>query len=139
MLLGHLAQRLDDLQERIVLAMNARIDRYSDRLSSARNHLRLTSPAVRLERNRETLISLVARGENGVRRALDRNREAAAVNAGKLQALSPLKTLERGYAVVSLLPDGNVVRESGQVAPGDRLDLKFARGGAVCIVDSTHD
>jgi exodeoxyribonuclease VII large subunit len=138
MLLGHLAQRLDDLQERLDLAIHGRIDRCSDRLSSARSHLRLTSPAVRLERSREMLISLVAKAEAGARRALDRNREAAAVNAGKLQALSPLQTLERGFAVVTLQPDAKVVRESDQIVTGDRLDLKFARGGAVCIVETTH-
>jgi exodeoxyribonuclease VII large subunit len=139
MLLGHLAQRLDDLRERIVMAMNGRIDRCVNRLSSTRNHLRLTSPALRLERNRELSIALLARGESAVRRVLERNREAAAMNIGKLQALSPLKTLERGYAVVTRKLDGNVVRESGQITTGDRLDIRFARGKAVCTVESTSD
>jgi exodeoxyribonuclease VII large subunit len=118
--------------------MGGRIERSTDRLSAARNHLRLTNPSVQLERGRELLISLAARGERALQRLLDRYRESAAVSAGKLNSLSPLLTLARGYAIVSRLPDKTLVRDGRDVAPGDRLDITFQRGGALCIVESNR-
>jgi exodeoxyribonuclease VII large subunit len=61
-----------------------------------------------------------------------------AVNSGKLHALSPLQTLERGYAIARLLPEGTAVKDSEQLSPGDSIDLKFQRGGAVCTVDTKY-
>jgi exodeoxyribonuclease VII large subunit len=66
-------------------------------------------------------------------------REATAVCAGKLEALSPLATLARGYAIANRLPEGTVVRQSGQLAVGDRLNLRFFRGSARCLVESRDD
>ena len=139
MRLGHLAQRLDDIQDRLCRAMDGRIVRCSDRLSSARTHLRLTNPAVIVERGRELLVSLIAREEGAMQRLLDQNCKAVAVSTGKLQSLSPLLTLSRGYAIVTRLPDGTVVRDGRSLAPGDRLDITFQHGGALCVVASNRD
>lgn len=137
--LGYLGQRLDDLRDRMCSAMGGRIVRNADRLSAARNHLRLTNPAVQVERGRELLMSLAARSEITMQRVLERNREAAAVSSGKLQALSPLLTLSRGYAIVARLPGKALVRDGRGLAPGDRLDITFRRGGACCMVESTRE
>lgn len=53
--------------------------------------------------------------------------------SGRLQALSPLATLARGYAVCQL-PDGTVVRDAGQLRRGDDVKVKLARGAAACRV-----
>lgn len=139
MRLGQLSQRLDDIQDRLCRAMDGRIVRCSDRLSSARSNLRLTNPAVHVERGRELIVSLAAREESAMQRLLDRNRKAVAVSTGKLQSLSPLLTLSRGYAIVTRLPDGTLVRDGRSLAPGDRLDITFQQGGALCTVESNRD
>lgn len=139
MLLGHLAQRIDDLTERLRFAWRGELKRRSDGLAYLRNSLRLTNPALMVERNRERVILLFDRGEHALRRAMERNRERTAINSGKLQMLSPLQTLSRGYAIASLLPERTTVRASDQLAPGDNIDLKFHRGGAVCMVDKVRD
>lgn len=138
MLIGHLAQRIDDLAERLDRAWRSETKRRNDRLAYLWNHLRLTNPAVTVERGREVVMSLLARGEHGLHRTIEKCREQAAVNSGKLQALSPLQTLSRGYAIASRLPDGALVKESDQLVPGDRLDLRLARGGVLCTVESKY-
>ena len=45
--------------------------------------------------------------------------------------------LERGYALAT--HDGRVVKDAGAVKPGDRLELRFARGRARATVDDVDD
>lgn len=139
MLLGHLAQRVDDLNERQCGAVRGAHVHRVEQLAFLRNHLRLVTPALQVERAREQLVSLVAREENAIQRILDRNSEAAAVSTGKLQSLSPLLTLSRGYAIVCMLPDKTIVRDGRSLAAGDRLDITFQRGGAFCVVEEGRD
>ena len=136
MLLGHLAQRTDDLSERLNFSFRGELRRRVVRLENLDNHLRLTNPGLMVERGREHLLSLSGRGEHALRRTMDRLHEITAVNSGKLQALSPLQTLSRGYAIASLLPEGTTVRDSEQLKPGDTIDIRFHKGGAVCTVDA---
>lgn len=53
--------------------------------------------------------------------------------AGRLQALSPLKVLSRGYAVVTL-PDGEVVKNGNQLQRGTLVNMKLRTGGATAEV-----
>ncbi len=138
MLLGHLAQRIDDLGERLDIAFRAGLERKRNRLAYLGNSLRLTNPALLAERGRERILALVARGEHALHLILEKRREKLAVNSGKLQALSPLQTLGRGYAIARLLPQGITVKDSGQLAEGDGIDLRFHRGGVVCRVESVE-
>lgn len=136
MFLGYLVQRVDDLYERLNRSLKVQVTQRRERLASLANHLRLTSPQVEMERCREQLLKLSARFETSTRKMLDENHETTAVLAARLQALSPLATLARGFAVARKLPDGPVIRESSQIVPGDRLDVTFHRGSAVCVVES---
>lgn len=139
MLLGHLAQRLDHLGERLSSSVRAGMLRRAERLSFFRNHLRLVTPAVQVERAREVLVSLQARRGNAMQQILDRCRETVAVCSGKLHSLSPLLTLSRGYSIACRLPEKTVVRDGGTLSPGDRIDLTFARGGACCVVEKCRE
>jgi len=56
---------------------------------------------------------------------------------GRLEALSPGAAMERGFSVVRRLPDGRVVRDAGELKPGDRVEVQFSRGRVVCEVLST--
>ena len=112
----------------------------------------LAELTARLERSRTAL----ARGTRG---ALERERapprpraRAAAARAaarcssaaraaleqpaGRLRALSPRATLERGYAIVRAA--GEIVRSSSQVAAGDRGGRRARTGGFGARVEETR-
>ncbi len=134
--LGFLVQRVDDLYERLNRSLKVQMTQRRERLASLANHLRLTSPQVEMERCRERMLKLSARFETAMRKKLDENHETTAVLAARLQSLSPLATLARGFAVARKLPDGPVIKDSSQVGAGDRLAVTFHRGSAVCVVES---
>lgn len=139
MLLGHLAQRVDDLALRGERAIAVTLRQRRGALDGLGTHLRLMNPALAMERIRERIVVLAGRSEAAVRRRLGRMGEETAVAAARLDSLSPLGTLARGYSIALWLPARQVVRESRQVAPGDRLELRFHHGGAHCLVESVEE
>jgi exodeoxyribonuclease VII large subunit len=60
-------------------------------------------------------------------------------NAARLEVLSPLKTLARGYAIATQDRSGHVVTDAAELSAGDRLQLKLHRGLAHCRVESLED
>ena len=55
--------------------------------------------------------------------------------AAALAVLGPAATLERGYAIVRREPDGSIVRDPGETAPGTGLRIRVARGEIAATVD----
>ena len=56
----------------------------------------------------------------------------------RLEVLSPLKTLSRGYAIATTA-DGAVVSDTCQLAAGDRLRVHLLRGRALCRVEDIEN
>jgi exodeoxyribonuclease VII large subunit len=48
--------------------------------------------------------------------------------ARALNAISPLATLARGYAIVTLAASGTVVHDPGQAPAGTEIDARISRG-----------
>jgi exodeoxyribonuclease VII large subunit len=59
--------------------------------------------------------------------------------SGKLDALSPLKVLERGYSITYKLPLMTVIKESNELKTGDKVSLRFYKGKAKCLVEDIED
>ncbi len=64
----------------------------------------------------------------GARRMLDLRRRKLAELAGRLDSLSPLRVLERGYSVAINSRDGRVVTDAAAVEIGDELEVRLQRG-----------
>lgn len=139
MLVGHLSQRVDDLSARLERGTVSSVRRHRGSLDLLATNLRLTNPAVRLERARERVMALAGRNEMLLRRFLDHLREKTLVAAARLDTLSPLATMARGYSIVLKLPERCLVTDSTRLAPGDRVELRLRRGRAGCCVESSSD
>ena len=61
--------------------------------------------------------------------AFFKNRQASlSEKTSQLEALSPLATLKRGYAIVSEGTSGEIVRDSDEISEGEKLDIKLSNG-----------
>lgn len=68
-------------------------------------------------------------------RRFDTFRKALALHVSRLEALSPLKVLARGYAVARTLPGKKVIRAAGDIAAGDRMETIVGDGSVYSVVD----
>lgn len=97
-------------------------------LAGVERRLIAAAPGPRIARGRDAIDAARARLDGAIRRGLERRRAAFAQLVGRLDALSPLRVLERGYALATR--DGHVVTDAAALAPGDPVELRFARGRA---------
>jgi exodeoxyribonuclease VII large subunit len=91
-----------------------------------------------MERNREYLLNLRTRVSQAMAKRFEEWQIAAALLNGRLQALSPLATLGRGYAIALKLPQLQAVKGIGRLSPGDRLRLIFADGCGEATLESVR-
>jgi exodeoxyribonuclease VII large subunit len=89
------------------------------------------------ERDRTRLGLLHERLRRAPLLSLERRRARLEACAGRLVALSPRATLERGYAIVR--SGDEIVRASDQVTPGDEVAVELARGAFDARVEATRD
>jgi exodeoxyribonuclease VII large subunit len=85
-----------------------------------------------VERQRERLFASATRLEQAAGLLVERRRAGLDRSAAKLRALSPLATLERGYAIVR--SEDAVVRSAAGLAAGDEIDVKLAEGAFTATV-----
>lgn len=128
-----------------IRSASARLDQAIDRgLSQRRTALTelasrrvMQSPTGFIDQRRLELDSIRLRLDAAATGRLHRERQEFARLAAKLDALSPLKVLGRGYSI-ALDAEGRAVREAAQLKAGDKLDLRLSRGGAKCLVESVY-
>ncbi len=70
---------------------------------------------------------------------LERRRHRLSAAAGRLHGVSPLATLERGYALVTDADSGRVITEARRVKLRNRVQVRLARGRLECIIDEIFE
>ncbi len=129
------SQRLDDLEQRLVLAQKNLLRRRRNELLLQQSRLQAHSPLPRVRQLQLDIQRLQRRLEAATQRKVQVAGERLAHLAQMLDSLSPLGTLQRGYAIVTDR-HGKVVSDAGTVAVGDRLSARLANGQLGVTVDS---
>jgi exodeoxyribonuclease VII large subunit len=125
--LTELYGRLDRARDALARNVRRSLERDRQQLVRAIERLRagprvaVEREGLRLERTRERLRQAPAL-------AVERKRAALENSAAKLAALSPVQTLQRGYAIVRT-ESGGVVASAEKVSSGERVDVTLAEGG----------
>jgi exodeoxyribonuclease VII large subunit len=95
--------------------------------TSLRNHV---------ERREQRLTALAERLRASPRLVLERRRTGLDHLGARLQGLSPLATLARGYAIVR--SGGEALRDAAGVSPGDRVEVELASGSLGATVEDVR-
>jgi exodeoxyribonuclease VII large subunit len=116
------------LNEQLALGLQRRVDHARADLAEQQRRLAQRSPATRLMRDRQTVDELLRRaGAQLAHQAALRRARLDGARA-QLTTLSPLATLERGYAIVRRTADGQVVTAAEQATIGAELEVTVKDG-----------
>ncbi len=114
-LLGAPAQAVDAARLRLARAIPERVRRDAQSLQRARERLSALGPHL-----------------------LDPAAASVTLAAARLEDLSPLAILARGYSATFSADGRRVVRSIEQVSPGDRIGVRVSDGTIACTVGTTH-
>ena len=128
-----LRQSLDDMHSAMAVAMQTKIDRAGERLHNLSNRPVLKSPLASFESRRRALELLENRLVSAQSGNVARSRQRFVAQVGKLDAMSPLKVLTRGYAMVAK-EDGTIVRSVSDVKPREPIAVRVSDGTIVATV-----
>ena len=127
-ILAQRAQRMDELQLRLAAAMRRGLGGRRERLATASAGLAGRTPATRIATLLQRLLHARTRLLPGLRNRLALANARLESVARALHATSPIATLGRGYAIVTLAADGTLVSNAAQAPPGTEIDARLARG-----------
>lgn len=123
-----LAQRVDELEQRLDRAQGHLLQHRAARLAELSAHLRRHAPLHRLHQLQQQRGNLALRLDHALAATLARRREQLAALARGLHTVSPLATLERGYAIATRTDTGEILRDARQAPPGTVVETRLARG-----------
>ena len=121
--------RLEQAEQRKLASLRQQVQRFAESPVMRRPESYLQQQELHLEMLRQRL-------EHSGQAVFQRNVQRFQRTAAKLDALSPLKVLGRGYAMAER--EGAVVRSVEQLTPGDTVEVTLADGTAQCTVETVQ-
>ena len=122
-----LEQNLDAMSAAMATALTRQIKAAKQHLDVLSNSAALQSPDGYLQQRRKSLALLQSRLITAQNQCIYRNNQRYIALTSKLDAMSPLKVLSRGYALAQN-SESIVIRSVRQVKPGDQIDVSFNDG-----------
>ena len=130
--------RVQQARARIGSRVTAQLRAEIDRLEQLRSRPALANPVSLVDSRAEELGRYVGRSTELIERLLERSHTRVLDLRSQLRALSPQRTLDRGYSIAQL-PSGEVLRSAAQAVIGTPLLLTLADGTARATVSAPPD
>ncbi len=132
-LIASALQRVDEHTARLARFATKRLSREREKLATLSARLTANHPNARIFRDRARLADLRSRLDQSARVRLARDRAQATALVGRLDAMSPLSVLSRGYAI-AMRPDGRAIRNARDVVVGEPLYVRVAHGAVTAQI-----
>jgi len=130
--------RVDDFVNRLQFFAAWTLKRKKEKCLHLSESLLLRSPVQRVK-NLQSVVSEVRRRLlQGTKFSVEIQRQRVAAILGKLDSLSPLSILQRGYSITRQLPSLQILRDATHVAQGDKVEVTLQRGTLLCSVEKTQ-
>lgn len=126
--------RLDHASRRLLEAMSQHLFRLSHELERRQVRLFACSPRIYVSDKRQRLESHQKHLLRGIKGLIIAKKQALLGLSGRLNALSPLAVLARGYSIVTRVKKTEIVRDASQVRQGEMLRIQPQKGVLLCRV-----
>ncbi len=134
-----LIARLRQTGRRLARAARSCVSAARLRLDALAGHRAFRRPFERVHDLARRMDEWAVRCRQAARRHVVASRRQVESLGGRLEALSPLAVLSRGYSITRRAADGRIVRDSGELKPGEQIATRLARGEAVSRVEQTTE
>jgi len=136
--LQNLSQRLDDLQLRMSHAQTHHLWHLSMGINVLQEKLLTLHPKQAINMRKQRLRYLAHQLTQSIEQQLHIKQSRFSLATSTLNAVSPLATLERGYAIVSSTTSRHILRDTHQVKTGDTVQAKLHSGKIHCTVNDVE-
>lgn len=133
-----LLQSMDAAASAMASALSGKLRHARQRLRVLAQSPALVSPTGYLEQRQQSLEHLKSRLIGAQMQQIQRKKQRYIGNTAKLDAMSPLKVLTRGYSIVSA-DDGTIVRSVHQTAPGREVQVMLSDGSVRATVSDIKE
>ena len=127
--------RIDSYDERLVLALNRKLSRSRERLEYFKSASEGFSADRLIGARRDGLRYAEEKLGMIVNQLLERARDRLSINAGRVQALSPLAILSRGYSITEF--NGETLKSASDVKMGDKISIILPDGRVNATVNDS--
>ena len=127
------------MQNRLTQALGGRLSRQRMRLDNLKRNRVFRQPLEMVDRRRMDCDRSAQALFKAMQLRVGQSERHFSILAGKLDALSPLKVLARGYSVATMADTGRVLQSTALVNPGDRVDVWLSDGVLNCDVRQVGD
>lgn len=121
-----LKNKINTLKERARLSLKKKIELMRMRYNNLMQTKSMSNPVQNMQNNYLRLDSFIKQMENSINLKQKELEKIFQAKLSKLDALSPLKTLTRGYVIVE--KDDKITKSSKDLQTGDQIELKFVDG-----------
>jgi len=131
--------RVDDLFNRLQRFLLRGLSGKREKDRYLHNRLLLQRPDQKIKNIRIFISEALGRLEKSAKYILEIERERAKGILGKLDSLSPLAILDRGYSITRKLPELQILRDASRMKAGDPVEVKLRRGTLFCGVERVEE
>lgn len=132
-----LLARLTSAKQHICSLVRNRFDTEREKLNAIGKNAALYDPLYSINEKKRELVYLEDKLSSMVTSELEKNKSRVSATAGKLDALSPLRVISRGYALVE--KNGRTVTKTADLQTGDFIRIKLSDGSFSANVKEIGD
>ena len=130
-------QRLDEFEQRMRLSIQSNFNNLQSSLHEKLARLKQATPGHRIARYRLQQHGLLQRLNTATGILLEGRKQQLAAACRTLDAVSPLATLERGYAIVTRPDSNKIIRRTSDIKAGEQIETRLTDGRLLSTVDKT--
>ena len=134
-----LAARLGQVQKRLAASLRGRVASLQTRLDAVAGNRIFRRPLELVFERGRRLDELASHQDRAMVRRVEVAKAKLDATAARLEALSPLGVLRRGYSITERLPSGQLLRDLAEIKPGDLIRTRLSHGQVVSRVEEAGE
>jgi len=133
-----LVNKIETLQDRMKASLLNTLALLKSRLTAAKESYAFRQPGETIRQYQQRIDDLLRSLTLGMSHLLEIGRERLATLAGRLESLSPLGVLSRGYSLSLKLPERTIIRQAAVLKVGDEVETRVREGSFLSRVEKVQ-